>query len=120
MRWRLIVVLGGAAVLLALLVGFNIFKQHMIAKFRTQNAAPPQTVTTILATFSDWQPEVTSVGSMRAFRGVDVTTEVAGLVRKVNFKSGEEARDGVVLVELNADSDIAQRSEEHTSELQSP
>ena len=108
MRWRFIVVLGAAALLLALLVGFNIFKQQMIAKFRTQNAAPPQTVTTMVAAASDWQPEVTSVGSMRAFRGVDVTTEVAGLVRKVNFKSGEEAKNGVVLVELNADSDIAQ------------
>jgi len=108
MRWRFIVVLGAAALLLALLVGFNIFKQQMIAKFRTQNASPPQTVTTMVAARSDWQPEVTSVGSMRAFRGVDVTTEVAGLVRKVNFKSGEEARNGVVLVELNADSDIAQ------------
>jgi membrane fusion protein (multidrug efflux system) len=108
MRWRLIIVLGGAAILLALLVGFNMFKAHMIAQFRTHNAAPPQTVTTMVAAASDWQPEVTAVGSMRAFRGVDVTTEIAGLVRKVNFKSGEEARNGAVLVELNADSDIAQ------------
>ena len=108
MRWRLIIVLGGAVFLLALLVAFNIIKANAIAKFRTQNAAPPQTVTTLVAAYSDWQPEVTSVGSMRAFRGVDVTTEVAGLVRKVNFKSGEEAKSGAVLVELNADSDIAQ------------
>jgi membrane fusion protein, multidrug efflux system len=108
MRWRLIIVLGGAVFLLGLLVAFNIIKANAIAKFRTQNAAPPQTVTTMVAAFSDWQPEVTSVGSMRAFRGVDVTTEVAGLVRKVNFKSGEEAKSGAVLVELNADSDIAQ------------
>jgi membrane fusion protein, multidrug efflux system len=108
MTKRLIVVLGAAVFLLAALVGFNMFKAKMIAQFRAQNAAPPQTVTTMVAGFSDWQPEVTSVGSMRAFRGVDVTTEVAGLVRKVNFQSGEDARNGVVLVELNADSDIAQ------------
>jgi membrane fusion protein, multidrug efflux system len=108
MTKRLIVVLGAAVFLLAALVGFNMFKAKMIAQFRAQNAAPPQTVTTMVASFSDWQPEVTSVGSMRAFRGVDVTTEVAGLVRKVNFQSGEDARNGVVLVELNADSDIAQ------------
>jgi membrane fusion protein, multidrug efflux system len=108
MRWRLTIVLVAAGVLLAALVGFNIFKAHMIAQFRSQNAAPPQTVSTTVADFSDWQPEVTSVGSMRAFRGVDVTTEVAGLVRTLNFKSGDDARSGAVLVELNADSDIAQ------------
>jgi membrane fusion protein (multidrug efflux system) len=41
-------------------------------------------------------------------RGVDVTSEIAGLVRSVNFKSGQEVKAGVVLVQLNADSDIAQ------------
>jgi membrane fusion protein, multidrug efflux system len=108
MRRHLIIVLALAGGLLAFLVAFNLFKQHMIAKFRAQNAPPPQTVSTAVAEYSDWQPEVASVGSMRAFRGVDVTTEVAGLVRTVNFKSGDDAKGGVVLVELNADSDIAQ------------
>jgi len=108
MRRRLIVVLLGAGVLLALLVGFNFFKQYMMAKARAQNASPPQTVSTMIVEYSDWQPEVAAVGSMRAYRGVDVTTEVAGLVRTLNFKSGEDAKSGAVLVELNADSDIAQ------------
>jgi len=105
---RLVIVLTAAVLLLAALVGFNLFKAHMIAQFRTQNAAPPQTVTTTVVEYSDWQPEITSVGSMRAFRGVDVTTEIAGLVRTLNFKSGDDAKNGAVLVELNADSDIAQ------------
>jgi membrane fusion protein (multidrug efflux system) len=109
MRWRLIIVLGLAGLLLGLLVVFNLVaKPYFIAQFRAKNAEPPQVVSTMVAEMSDWQPEVTSVGSMRAFRGVDVTTEVAGLVRKVNFKSGDDAKNGAVLVELNADSDVAQ------------
>lgn len=108
MRRRLIVVVVAVGVLVALLVGFSMFKARMIAKFQAQNASPPQTVSTTLARYTDWQPEVTSVGSLRALRGVDVTTEVAGLVRTINFKSGDDARSGAVLVELNADSDIAQ------------
>ena len=109
LRSRMIWVIGVAVLLLGALVYLNlVFKPMMIAKFRASNAPPPQTVSTVTAQFSEWQPEVTAVGSMRAFRGVDVTTEVAGLVRKVNFKSGEDARDGAVLVQLNADSDIAQ------------
>jgi membrane fusion protein (multidrug efflux system) len=108
MRRRLIIVLVSAGLLLAALVGFNIFKQHLLAGIRAKNSSPPQTVSTTIAEYSDWQPEVTAIGSMRAYRGVDVTTEVAGLVRTINFKSGDDAKSGVVLVELNADSDIAQ------------
>lgn len=108
MTRRMTIVLVCAGLLLAALVGFNLFKAHMIAKFRSQNAQPPQVVSTTLAAYADWQPEVTSVGSMRAFRGVDVTTEVAGLVRAINFKSGDDAKNGAVLVELNADTDVAQ------------
>jgi len=109
LRWRMFWVLLLAGILLALLVVFNlILKPYFIAQFRAKNASPPQTVSTITVTFSDWQPEVKAVGSLRAFRGVDVTTELAGLVRNVNFKSGEDARNGQVLVQLNADSDVAQ------------
>jgi membrane fusion protein (multidrug efflux system) len=108
MRRRLIIVLLSAGLLLAALVGFNIFKAHMIGQFMAKNAAPPQTVTTTAIGFSDWQPEISAVGSLRAVHGVDVTTEVAGLVRSLKFQSGDEAKSGAVLVELNADSDIAQ------------
>jgi membrane fusion protein (multidrug efflux system) len=51
---------------------------------------------------------------------VDVTTEVAGLVRSINFKSGDEVKAGQVLAQLNADSDIAQlHSLEAAAELAS-
>jgi membrane fusion protein (multidrug efflux system) len=57
----------------------------------------------------DWQPQINAVGTLRAVRGVDVTTEVAGLVRTIGFHSGEEIASGATLVQLNADSDIAQQ-----------
>src|SRR3569833_759990 len=109
MTRRLIIVLGGAGLLIIVLVLFNtVVKSYFIAQARAKNASPTQTVSTMTAEFSDWQPEITAVGTLRAYRGVDDTTEVAGLVRSINFKSGEDARTGAVLVELNADSDIAQ------------
>jgi membrane fusion protein (multidrug efflux system) len=52
---------------------------------------------------------VSAVGSLRAVRGVDVTTEVTGLVRSLHFKSGDQVQAGQVLVELNADAEIAQQ-----------
>ena len=69
---------------------------------------PAATVTAMKAEFQPWQLQLGAVGTLRALRGVDVTTEIAGLVRTLNFKSGDEVSAGRVLAELNADSEIAQ------------
>jgi membrane fusion protein (multidrug efflux system) len=109
LRRRLIIVVIAAGALLAAIVFFNTWKANFVANLRSKNSAPPQTVTAASAKFTEWQPEVSAVGSMRAVRGVDVTTEVVGLVRSLHFKSGDEVQAGQVLVELNADSEIAQQ-----------
>jgi membrane fusion protein, multidrug efflux system len=109
LRRRLIIVVVAVGVLLAAIVGFNMWKANLLEGIRKKNAAPPQTVSAASVNFTDWQPEVSAVGSMRAVRGVDVTTEVTGLVRSLRFKSGDEVKAGQILVELNADPEIAQQ-----------
>lgn len=108
MRRRLIIVLLSVGALLGLLIGFNLFKLHMVRSIMAKNADPPQTVSTMVAAQSPWQPELAAVGSLRAVHGVEVTSEVPGLVRALRFHSGEEVHRGQVLVELNADADVAQ------------
>lgn len=108
MRRRLAIVLVLVIVLVGGAVGFNMVKAHFIKLAMAQNATLPQTVSTATAEYSDWQPQVQAVGSLRAIHGVEVTTEVAGLVRQVAFRSGTDARPGQTLVQLNADPDIAQ------------
>jgi membrane fusion protein (multidrug efflux system) len=108
-RRRLIIILAAVALLTVGIVGFNLVKAHFIGLALAQNASPKQTIATATVKFDDWQPQVDAVGTLRAVRGVDVTTEVAGLVRTVGFHSGEETAGGAILVQLNADSDIAQQ-----------
>ncbi|ACC71585.1 efflux RND transporter periplasmic adaptor subunit [Paraburkholderia phymatum] len=108
MAKRMIIMLICVGVLLGALVGFNLFKAHMIRKFMANNAVPSATVTSAVARYQAWQPQLTAVGSLRAVRGVDVTTEVPGLVREIAFNSGQEVKAGQVLVRLNDDSDRAQ------------
>jgi len=107
MRRRLIIVVAIIGGLLALLVGFHFFVGYKINQAMAHNSAPPQTVTTTVVKYADWQPEIRAVGSVRAMRGVDITTEVTGLVRSLEFHSGEDARRGQVLVRLNSDADVA-------------
>ncbi|MEM5388899.1 efflux RND transporter periplasmic adaptor subunit [Paraburkholderia phymatum] len=108
MTRRMIIMLICVGVLLCALVGFNLFRAHMLKKFMASNAVPPATVTAAVAGYQTWQPQLAAVGSLRAVRGVDVTTEVAGLVREIAFSSGQEVKAGQVLVRLNDDSDRAQ------------
>ena len=101
--------LAAVVVLILILVAaVVVWKVHVIRKAIAASVPLPQTVSTATAAYSEWQPQVEAVGSLRAIHGVEVTTEVAGLVRKLDFKSGSDARAGQTLVELNADPDMAQ------------
>lgn len=108
MTKRMIIMLASLGVLFGGIFGFQAFKAHMIKKYMSANKAPPITVTTIKAEEMPWQPELKSVGTLRAVKGVDVTTEIAGLVRAVRFKSGEDVKSGELLVQINTDSEVAQ------------
>lgn len=118
LRKRMVIMLIAVAVLLGGIVGFNVFKGYMIQKYMAGAPVPVATVTAMQAEYQPWQQQLGAVGTLRALRGVDVTTEIAGLVRTLNFKSGDEVPAGRVLAELNADSEIAQlRSLEAAAEL---
>lgn len=105
---RLIIVLVAMAVVLGGVTAWNAIKAHFIHQFMVKNAAQPQTVSTTTVRYSWWQPQVSAVGSLRAVHGVEVTTQLAGMVESVDFTSGEYAHAGQVLVQLNAAPDIAQ------------
>jgi membrane fusion protein (multidrug efflux system) len=102
----MLIMIGGVLVLVLILAGgFFLHIQKLMA------SAPkpfPQTVTATKVGSQDWQPTLAAVGSVTPVRGVDVTTEIAGLVREIHFKSGQDVKQGDILVELNADSDKAQ------------
>jgi membrane fusion protein, multidrug efflux system len=107
-RLRIIIITIVVLFLATGIIGFNLVKAHFIAQALAQNASPKQTIATATVKYDDWQPQIGAVGTLRAVRGVDITTEVTGLVRSVEFHSGQEVASGTVLVHLNADSDVAQ------------
>ncbi len=98
--------------------GYKAFQAQMNKRFMASHQMPPVTVSAIKAEVHPWQPQLKAVGSLRAVRGVDVTSEISGLVRTLHFKAGDEVREGHLLVRLNADADLAQlRSLEAAAEL---
>src|ERR1700686_1870312 len=102
----IIMILG--VILLVAGIGFVVFRNIMKQIAQGSIPPPPMVVTAMKVAKQEWQPQLNAVGSLRAVRGVAVTTEIAGLVREIRFKSGDEIKGGAVLIQLNADSDLAQ------------
>ena len=105
---RMTIMLCGVFLLLGLIFAFNQFKTFMIKHFISGMGLPPATVSTMVITTTEWQPKLTSVGNVRAFRGVELSTEIGGLVLTVPIKSGQDVKEGDLLIKLNDASDIAQ------------
>jgi len=108
MTKRMIIMLIIVGVIFGGIFGFKGFQSYMMKKYMSSAAAPAVTVSVVTATTEEWQPQISAVGSLRATRGVDISSEVAGIVQNVNCKSGNNVKAGQTLLQLNADSDIAQ------------
>ncbi len=106
MKKRMIIMLASVAVVFGGVFGYHAFAEKMNKKYLSRGF-PPVVVTAMKAELAPWQPELTAVGSLRAVRGVDVTSEIDGMVRTVRFRPGQEVSEGQVLVELNTDADVA-------------
>jgi membrane fusion protein (multidrug efflux system) len=105
---RMTIMLIVVLLLIVVIVGWNMVTAAFLKKAVSAGGIPPATVSTTSVRMQDWQDSVSAVGSLRAVRGVDVSTEIAGLVRKVNVVSGADVAPGTVLVELNSDVEQAQ------------
>lgn len=107
MTKRMLIMLIIVGLLFGGLFGYKIFTARMIKKFMAAGQSPPAIVTTVKAELLTWQPQLKAVGSLRAMRGVDVSSEISGIVRTLHFKSGDEVKSEQILVQLNADADVA-------------
>ena len=84
----------------------SILRKHLISQFEKNFVPPPVTISTSTAMTQSWQPTLTAVGSLTAINGVNVSSEVSGMVIAIRFKSGKLVTKGQSLVQLDDSSDI--------------
>jgi membrane fusion protein, multidrug efflux system len=65
------------------------------------------TVSATVAGYQQWPQQLRATGSFSAVLGTFVTTELAGLVRKVDYNDGDIVQKDTLLVELNIDTEVA-------------
>jgi membrane fusion protein, multidrug efflux system len=101
------------ALVVAILATLGFFKVQQIQGFITLAKSgafdpPPTAVTTTITKQTEWEPVFTSIGSVAAVNGVQVTTDLAGIVKKIAFESGATIHQGDLLVELDTEQERAQ------------
>ena len=68
---------------------------------------PPISVTVATAEAAVWKSRVAAIGSLVAFQGVNVTTEVSGVITSITFDSGNRIAKNKLLVELDNRTEMA-------------
>ena len=103
---RMFIMIGLVLLLIVVIAGIKALTIYKMVS--GMKPPPPATVSTIKATYSEWQPALTAIGSLRAARGADLALDIPGLVTKVNVQSGDEVKEGQVLLQLRDSEDVAQ------------
>jgi multidrug efflux system membrane fusion protein len=99
LRWFIIVGLL-LALLVGALVGFNAFRNHMIAQFFANNKPPAASVTVAEAKSEVIPNLLTAVGDLAAVHQVNVTSDVSGRITDIMFTAGSTVKAGSTLVQL--------------------
>jgi membrane fusion protein (multidrug efflux system) len=101
-----------ASVILAVLIGglayFQlVFKPQMIKGFLASQVPPPATITAEAARSQEWVERLPAIGTLIASQGVDVASQVAGIVTEIGFESGQDVPRGKKLVQLDINVELA-------------
>ena len=90
----LIVILGGLFV-------WHQIRNHFTASALAEISNAPTIVEMTKVKSQVWHPQIQAIGSFVAQQGINVTTQVAGVVQTINFKSGQFVDQGTTLVQLD-------------------
>ena len=106
LRRRMLTMLGIVLVVVLLLGGYKAWSIYQQVRMFS---APKPPVAVAVATASEraWQARLPAVGSLKALQGVNLSLEIAGTVRAIQFESGQQVKAGQPLLQLDSDVETA-------------
>jgi membrane fusion protein (multidrug efflux system) len=96
--------------LILILVGLKAGQVGSMMSAFAAMPAPTETISLYEADEQLWNETYTAVGTVEASEGIEVTAEVAGRVKEIRFKSGEQVKKGTVLLIQEAGNEQGQLS----------
>lgn len=102
---RMLIIVG---IVFGIIFGVYGFKKGAFFWFLKHYTPPPVTISATTAKAVTWQSYLNSVGTLIAINGVEITSEVAGIVKEIHFESGQFVKKGDLLVLLDTRVENAQ------------
>ncbi len=95
--------LMAAALLIGLggVIGFKLYKQAELRDFHARLGLPPAHLNAARVEAEQWQPRLAAIGSLRARRGIEIRSEVDGVVRELHMRSGQAVETGELLLQID-------------------
>jgi len=104
---RMTIMLAITGLILGIVILWLVFMKVMTAKFIGAMSSQPQTVSSTVVGYEDWEPTISAVGTLKAQKGTDITPQLAGIVSDISFQSDSDVKAGDVLISFAAEDDIA-------------
>jgi membrane fusion protein (multidrug efflux system) len=102
---RMLIIVG---IVFGLIFGFYGLKKILFLRYLLHYTPPPVTISASTAKTVTWQSYLSSVGTLVAINGVEITSEVAGIVKEIHFSSGQFVKKNDLLVLLDTRVENAQ------------
>ena len=100
MKMRLVIAIVALLVLLGGIFGIKQW-QWLTMQAQMSQPLPPAVVATAKVELESWRPTLQSVGTLVAINGIDVSTEVNGIVKEIVLQSGQPVEQNEVLIRLD-------------------
>ena len=92
---------GLAFVIVGLAIFQFVAKPQIVKGIIAGMPRPVPAVAVAEARTETWQTRIAAIGTFRAEQGIDVSPQVGGVVRTINFESGQDAQKGQLLVQID-------------------
>lgn len=102
---KMLVIVG---IVFGIIFGWYGGKKLVFGWFMSHYTPPAVTISASMAKATTWQSYLNSVGTVTAINGVDISAEVAGIVKEIHFDSGHYVKQGDMLVLLDTSVETAQ------------
>jgi len=105
-----ILTISSLVILIALLAGVKSLQIGAMVDQNKKFVPPPETVTSALVKVESWESALTSVGTLNAVQGVNVSAELPGKVVTIDFEAGTTVKEGDILLRQDTSTEEAQLS----------
>ncbi len=78
-----------------------VVKPQMIKTIIAGAAPPPPAVAATEAVLETWTPRLPAVGTFRAVQGIDVSSQLAGMIAAIHVENGQDVAKGAALFDID-------------------